>query len=152
MRSLCLLSGMFSLSLNNCRADFYLSSGFSHILETLAIKKKKKEWVEVTLVVLVWHYIYYNVYITSIKLSISPQSLVVTIWKQFRWAVLALIKMDIARGRVPISDATITTISCPIFSLSGAGTSVVLSFKITVKLKILNLASGASQIDTEKEL
>lgn len=41
MRSLCLLSGMFSLSLNNCRADFYLSSGFSHILETLAIKKKK---------------------------------------------------------------------------------------------------------------
>lgn len=40
----------------------------------------------------------------------------------------------------------------PIFSLSGAGTSVVLSFKITVKLKILNLASGASQIDTEKEL
>lgn len=102
--------------------------------------------------VLVWHYIYYNVYITSIKLSISPQSLVVTIWKQFRWAVLALIKMDIARGRVPISDATITTISCPIFSLSGAGTSVVLSFKITVKLKILNLASGASQIDTEKEL
>lgn len=44
------------------------------------------------------------------------------------------------------------TISCPIFSLSGAGTSVVLSFKITVKLKILNLASGASQIDTEKEL
>lgn len=42
MYSFCLLSGMLSRSLDNCRADFYLSSDFSHFPETLAIKTNLK--------------------------------------------------------------------------------------------------------------
>lgn len=87
--------------------------------------------------VLLWHYIHWNVYITSIKLSSDSASLHTVICKRFRWTILPLIEMDIARGEIVNVDAIIIDNLLTSYFQSMQCNSIVRSFKIT--LQLLNL-------------